>query len=131
MTLEKLKNKLDKLGYRIALEVIEDECSADTLSLIESKELFEVFDPHYGSKVETELAIYVAKKDNNDDDFQIVGFDSTNNIVRVTTKNDVLAFDNTCQYGSRKGNLVEGWDFDREGARVLGYRSTGRYKETM
>lgn len=85
-----------------------------------------VLDPHYGTTVNTDLALAF-----HNGKYILVGFDSSNQIVEVkeSTAKAGLEFDNTNILGSRKeGNKIEGWAFDREDSFIYGYETTGYYK---
>ncbi len=85
-----------------------------------------VLDPHYGTIINTDLALAF-----HNGYYILVGFDSSNQIVEVkeSTAKAGLEFDNTNILGSRKeGNKIEGWAFDRKDSFIYGYETTGYYK---
>lgn len=87
----------------------------------------DVLDPHYGTTINTDLALAY-----HNGYYILVGFDSTNQIVEVieSSAKAGLQFDNTNILGSRKGDrVVSGWAFDREDSFIFGYESDGYYKE--
>ncbi len=87
----------------------------------------DVIDPHYGTTVNTDLAIAF-----HNGQYILVGFDSTNQIVEVveSTTKAGLEFDNTNILGTKRADrVVSGWAFDREGSFIFGYESDGYYKE--
>ena len=86
-----------------------------------------VLDPHYGTIINTDLALAF-----HNGYYILVGFDSSNQIVEVveSTTRAGLEFDNTNILGTKKGNrVVSGWAFDREDSFIFGYESDGYYKE--
>ena len=86
-----------------------------------------VFDPHFGTVVNTDLALAY-----HNGHYILVGFDSTNQIVEVVESNCKygLKFDNTNILGSKKeGRVVSGWAFDRDDSFIFGYESDEYYKE--
>ncbi len=92
---------------------------------IETDKIYSVLDKHYG--VSEITGLYVLRK--NDKFKDVVGFDRHNYIIEVILVDGVLQFNNSTTYGQLvKGKLV-GWCFDREGATIDGYKSSGYYKE--
>ena len=87
----------------------------------------DVFDPHFGTVVNTDLAVAY-----HNGYYILVGFDTTNQIVEVVESSCKygLKFDNTNILGSKKADrVVSGWAFDREDSFIFGYESDGYYKE--
>ena len=128
MSLElKLKNKgnimlrlIDKINTH---ELTQKEIQ-DAVERFNDEEV-EVYDPHYGTSYMTSL-ILIKETGSG---YSVAAVDKVGGIYHLNVKDNKLSINNSMCYGSRIGDKVEGWDFDRECTVAYGYESTCRYAE--
>ena len=87
----------------------------------------EVYDSHYGSNFGSryETSFILIKETGSG--YSVAAVDAVGGIYHLNVKDNKFIINNSMCYGSRMGDKVEGWCFDRENVVAYGYESTGRY----
>ena len=101
-----------------------DEREIENIVKLFKERNVQVYDSHFGISYRADLILI-----KDDGSYMVTVVDMLGGIYFLDTKDGVLTVDNARGYGSRKGNKVEGWGYDRGRTIAYGYKPTGRYAE--